>query len=89
MGLPVKNFIASVNLNDVFRNYIETGNYEPKPSVKTISNAMDVGNPSNFARLYKLFKEDYLTIKSLIKSYSYNDEQTKDAIKEMMIQVGD
>ena len=83
MGLPVKNFIASVNLNDVFKNYIATGNYEPKPSVKTISNAMDVGNPSNFERLYKLFGEDYQTIKSLIKSYSYNDEQTKDAIKEV------
>ena len=49
MGLPVKNFIASVNSNDVFRNYISTGKFEPKPSVKTISNAMDVGNPSNFA----------------------------------------
>ncbi len=83
MGLPVKNFIASVNLNDVFRNYISTGKYEPKPSIKTISNAMDVGNPSNFARLYKLFGEDYQTIKSLIKSYSFNDEQTKEAMKEV------
>ncbi len=88
MGLPVKNFIASVNSNDVFRNYISTGNYEPKPSVKTISNAMDVGNPSNFSRLYKLFGGDYPTIKSLIKSYSFNDDQTKEAIKEVKNKYG-
>ena len=83
MGLPVKNFIASVNSNDVFRNYISTGIYNPKASVKTISNAMDVGNPSNFARLYKLFGEDYKALKSLIKSYSFNDDETKEAIKEV------
>ncbi len=83
MGLPVKNFIASVNSNDVFKNYISTGIYNPKASVKTISNAMDVGNPSNFARLYKLFGEDYKVLKSLIKSYSFNDDETKEAIKEV------
>ena len=83
MGLPVKYFIASVNSNDVFWNYISTGLYQPKPSVKTISNAMDVGNPSNFVRLHNLFGEDYYSIKELIKSYSFNDDQTREAIKEI------
>jgi len=83
MGLPVKNFIASVNSNDVFPNYISEGRFEAKPSVQTISNAMDVGNPSNFARLSNLFGDDYAVIKSLIKSFSFSDDETKNAIKEV------
>jgi threonine synthase len=83
MGLLVKNFIASVNANDVFPSYLIKGNFEAKPSVKTISNAMDVGNPSNFARLIDLFNGDYAEIKSLIKSYSFSDDETKEATKEV------
>jgi threonine synthase len=83
MGLPVNNFIAAVNSNDVFPNYLFSGYYRAKPSIRTISNAMDVGNPSNFARLTHLFNNDFSAIKSLIKSYSFSDDETRDAIKEV------
>ncbi|MBQ0050193.1 MAG: threonine synthase, partial [Bacteroidales bacterium] len=58
MGLPIKRFIAANNANDIFYNYLQTGKYEPKASVQTIANAMDVGDPSNFARIYELYKQD-------------------------------
>ena len=59
MGLPVKRFIAANNANDVFYNYLQTGNYEPKPTIQTLANAMDVGDPSNFARIYDLYGKSH------------------------------
>jgi len=80
MGLPVYQFIASTNENDVVPKFLETGNYEAKPSKQTISNAMDVGNPSNFERLKSLFNNDVSEFKNEIKSYSFSDEETKSAM---------
>jgi threonine synthase len=75
-GLPVKQFIAACNTNDVFTRYLETGIYNPMGSVQTISNAMDVGDPSNFIRILELFNGDYELIKKHIASYSFSDEET-------------
>jgi threonine synthase len=59
MGLPIKRFIAANNANDVFFNYLQTGKYEPKASIQTLANAMDVGDPSNFARIYDLYGKSH------------------------------
>jgi len=80
MGLPVHQFIASTNENDVVPKFLETGNYQAKPSKQTISNAMDVGNPSNFERMKSLFNNDVLEFKRYIESYSFSDEETKDTM---------
>jgi len=81
MGLPVEHFIAATNLNDTVPEFLETGVYQPKPSVATLSNAMDVGDPSNWVRIADLFKDDINDLKNLVTGYSYNDEQTLEAIK--------
>lgn len=81
MGLPVHQFIAATNANDTVPQFLKTGVYEPKPSVATLSNAMDVGNPSNWVRIADLFKEDPDQLKALIKGYSYTDEDTSAAIE--------
>ena len=86
MGLPVQKFIAATNSNDVFTHYIETSFFQPKPSVKTLSNAMDVGNPSNFVRVLDLYNNDYNKIKNEIYSKSFSDEETINAIKEVYTQ---
>ena len=83
MGLPVKKYIAATNTNDVFPKYLETGKYEAKPSIKTLSNAMDVGNPSNFARIQALYENDYAVIKENIYGESFSDEETREAIREV------
>ena len=83
MGLPVERFIAATNANDVVPQFLETGVYEAKPSVATLSNAMDVGNPSNWARINDLFSGDLSELKSKITAYSYNDEQTLKAIESI------
>jgi len=83
MGLPVHQFIAATNANDTVPAYLKTGVYKPKPSVSTLSNAMDVGNPSNWARIADLFKEDASELTGLIAGFSYNDEQTKAAIQQV------
>ena len=87
MGLNISCMIAATNVNDVVPKYLETGRYEPKVSVRTISNAMDVGNPSNFARLENLyFRERCNTCDMMgkdIKGYAFNDEKTKDALKHV------
>ncbi|WP_028123007.1 threonine synthase [Epilithonimonas tenax] len=80
MGLPIHRFIASTNANDVVPNYLDTGNYEAKPSKQTISNAMDVGNPSNFERMKSLFNDDVSEFKKEIASYSFSDEDTKETM---------
>lgn len=80
MGLPVKRFIAANNANDVFFQYLQTGKYEPRPSIQTIANAMDVGAPSNFARIYDLYGGNHDTISSIISGATYSDEQIKEAM---------
>ena len=82
-GLPIKHFIAACNQNDVFTRYIETGRYEPTTSIPTISNAMDVGNPSNFIRILELFGNDHERIKEIVSSFSFTDEETADTIKNV------
>ena len=81
MGLPVEHFIAATNLNDTVPEFLKTGVYQPKPSIATLSNAMDVGDPSNWVRIADLFKADAVALKDLVTGYSYNDEQTLEAIK--------
>ena len=83
MGLPVKKFVASTNANSVFTEYLNTGEYRPRPSIKTISNAMDVGNPSNFERIKWLYKDNINAVREDIVSYSFSDDETKIAIKEV------
>ncbi len=88
MGLPVKRFIASNNANDVFFNYLQTGIYKPKASVQTIANAMDVGDPSNFARVYDLYGKSHSAICEDISGATYTDSQIAEAIKEVYSQTG-
>jgi threonine synthase len=83
MGLPVKHFIAANNRNDVFCDYLQTGRYTPRPSVGTYANAMDVGNPSNFARILDLFGGSHTQIASLISGYRYTDEQIADTMRSV------
>lgn len=82
MGLPIKRFIAANNANDVFFNYLLTGIYDPKPSRQTIANAMDVGDPSNFARILDLFNNSHDRITELISGATYNDDQIREAMKQ-------
>lgn len=83
MGLPIHHFVASTNENDVVPKFLQTGNYESKPSKQTISNAMDVGNPSNFERMKSLFNNDVSEFKKEIEAYSFSDEETKNAMREI------
>jgi len=83
LGLPIKHFIASTNINDTVPNYLVNGIYTPKPSKTTISNAMDVGNPSNFIRIQELFNNDLETLKSAFSSYSFSDEETRKTMKKI------
>jgi threonine synthase len=83
LGLPVKQFIAANNANDTVVNYMSTQSYEPKRSIQTISNAMDVGNPSNFIRIQELHNNNFETLKANLSSYSYTDDQTKVALLEL------
>ncbi len=83
LGLPVDHFIAATNLNDVVPQYLTLGNYQPRPSVSTISNAMDVGSPSNFVRMQSLFGGSWDNMKSRIHGVMFNDDQTRAAIREV------
>ena len=83
IGLPIKRFIAANNRNDIFYKYIKTGVYSPKPSVQTIANAMDVGDPSNFARIIDLYKNSHEDIKSEISAVTYDDKQIADAVNQV------
>lgn len=83
MGLPIHRFVASTNENDVVPKFLQTGNYEAKPSKQTISNAMDVGNPSNFERMKSLFHNDVSEFKKEIESYSFSDEETKTTMRNV------
>jgi len=96
MGLPVKRFIAANNANDIFYQYLQTGKYEPKPSKQTLANAMDVGDPSNFARIQNLYSEDgrlspeetHWRITSLISGATYSDEQIKETMRQCYKETG-
>lgn len=81
LGLPIKHFVASTNINDTVPNYLTNGVYEPKPSKATISNAMDVGNPSNFIRIQELFENNISSLKSTFSSFAFTDAQTREAMK--------
>ncbi|MCP9751757.1 threonine synthase [Ferruginibacter sp. HRS2-29] len=80
-GLPVKHFIAACNANDVVPRFLDTNQYQPKKAVATISNAMDVGEPSNFVRILKIFSENVADLKTKLSGWSVSDEQTKATIK--------
>jgi len=88
MGLPIDHFVASNNANDTVTNYLETEKYTPKPSVSTISNAMDVGDPSNFVRVLRLFNDKHTLLKEHFSAYSFDDEKTEQAIKELYSETG-
>lgn len=75
-GLPVRHFVAACNTNDIASHYLQTGELKPKGSTPTISNAMDVGNPSNFVRILNLFNHEYLSLKNVMSSYSISDSET-------------
>ena len=83
LGMPVKHFIAATNVNDTVPEFMKTGNYSPKPSTATISNAMDVGDPSNFIRIRHLFDDDLEKLRENLSSYSFSDEETKTAMKSI------
>lgn len=88
MGLPIKRFIAANNRNDVFLEYLNTGKYNPRPSVATIANAMDVGDPSNFARILALYENSHQAITAEISGVSYNDEEIRQTVKEAYTRTG-
>src|SRR6218665_2945162 len=83
LGLPIAHFVASTNVNDTVPKFLESGKYDPKPSKATISNAMDVGNPSNFIRIQEMYDDDLAKFEKDFSSYSFDDEQTKVALKNM------
>lgn len=88
MGLPLSRFIAANNRNDIFYQYLKTGNYHPRPSVATIANAMDVGAPSNFARILDLYGNSHAAISSEISGATYTDEQIRQSVKEVYDETG-
>lgn len=88
MGLPIERFIASTNANDTFLRYVESGDYQPKPSVSTYSNAMDVGDPSNFVRIQELFGNQHERIKKEIHTATVSDTETIDEIQRIYAQTG-
>ena len=83
LGLPIKHFVASTNVNDTVPNYMKEGVYTPKPSKATISNAMDVGNPSNFIRIQQLFDNNFENLKNIFSSYSFSDDDTRAIMKQI------
>ena len=88
MGLPIKRFIAANNRNEIFYQYLRTGEYNPRPSVQTIANAMDVGDPSNFARILDLYGRSHETICSLISGATYTDEQIAETVADTYSRTG-
>jgi threonine synthase len=88
MGLPVGHFVAATNRNHVVPSYLETSHYDPKPSVETISNAMDVGNPSNFVRLTRFFDDNWSQVKQDISGFWFDDTQTRQAMRRVFDATG-
>lgn len=83
LGMPVKHFVAATNVNDTVPEFMKSGNYNPKPSKATISNAMDVGNPSNFIRIRHLFQDNFEALAEQLSSYTFSDEETRTAMKSI------
>lgn len=83
LGMPVKHFIAATNVNDTVPQFMQTQQYEPKPSTATISNAMDVGDPSNFIRIRHLYHDDFAELESHLSSYAFTDAETKEAMQKI------
>lgn len=83
MGLPIHHFVAATNANNIVPHYLNTGKFIPKPSVQTIANAMDVGNPSNFDRLNYLFNKSHDKFKTAVSGYAYTNEETKKALQQL------
>ena len=83
IGLNIKLFLASTNINKTVPEYLESGIYSPEKTKPTISNAMDVSDPSNFVRIQKIYNNDIQKIKKIIKAFSFNDNQTREAIKDV------
>ncbi|WP_020403016.1 threonine synthase [Gracilimonas tropica] len=88
MGLPVHHFLACSNANDTVPNYLETGDYIPKPSISTISNAMDVGDPSNFTRMLDLYSNSHSNMKEHISGFTFSDEETRNTIRQVYENTG-
>lgn len=88
MGLPIKHFLACSNANDTVPSYLWNGNFIPKPSVSTISNAMDVGNPSNFIRMLDIFEGSHRKMSERVSGYAYTDDATRDAIRKVFALTG-
>lgn len=88
MGLPIKRFIAANNANDIFYNYLKTGQYEPKASIQTLANAMDVGDPSNFARIYDLHQGNHEAIAEYISGATYKDDQIRETMRQCYKETG-
>ncbi|MDX1315504.1 MAG: threonine synthase [Eudoraea sp.] len=80
LGMPCRHFIAATNVNDTVPNFMESQVYDPKPSIATISNAMDVGDPSNFIRIRELFQDNFSELSTMLSSYSYTDDETRAAM---------
>jgi threonine synthase len=87
-GLPVQHFVAGCNANDIVPQYILSGKYEPRKAVHTISNAMDVGDPSNFVRILELFDHQYQPLTKVLSSYSFTDEQTRQTMRTVFKNTG-
>lgn len=83
MGLPVSHFVAGTNVNDTVPRFLNSGAYEPKASIQTLANAMDVGNPSNWVRIQDLFENNFEELKGMVSSYTYTDEETKVGMDEL------
>jgi threonine synthase len=88
MGLPVEQFLAATNVNDIVPEYLETRMFNPRPSRQTISNAMDVGNPSNFVRMLDLYEQDFEALSKHITGYRFTDEQTREAMRQVFASRG-
>ncbi|NHF59769.1 threonine synthase [Flavobacteriaceae bacterium TP-CH-4] len=83
LGMPVKHFVATTNINDTVPEFMRTAVYSPKPSKATISNAMDVGDPSNFIRIRHLYQDDIEVLRKHLTSFSFNDEDTRRTLREI------
>ncbi len=87
-GLPIDQFISSNNVNNTVKRYLESEQYDPKPSVHTVSNAMDIGNPSNFVRIQEIFGNHFTDIKENLSAYSFDDERTKSVMAKVYKETG-
>lgn len=88
MGLPVKHFITATNINDIVPNYLKNGKFEPRPSLSTLANAMDVGDPSNFSRMLEIFGHSHEEMQSAISGYAYDDDEIRTGIRTCLSETG-